>query len=59
MIDKRKWKEIYSVPSDKVLSKGIEEISFRLDVFDNMEEDDYIVFSKIYNNYKDDTGKGV
>ena len=41
------------------LSKGIEEISFGLDVFDNMEEDDYIVFSKIYNNYKDDTREGV
>ena len=24
MIDKNKWKEIYSVPSDKVLSEGIE-----------------------------------
>ena len=24
MIDKSKWKKIYSVPSDKVLSKGIE-----------------------------------
>ena len=31
------------------LSKGIED----------MEEDDYIVFSKIYNNYKDDTREGV
>ena len=41
------------------LSKGIEEISFGLDVFDDMDEDDYFVFSNIYNNYKDDTGKGV
>lgn len=41
------------------LAKGIDEISFGLDVFDNMDIDDYIVFSKIYNNYIDDTRKSV
>lgn len=40
-------------------SKNIHEIVFGLDVFDDMEEDDYIVFSKIYNKYIDDTREGV
>lgn len=43
------------------LSNGISEIVFGLDVFDDMDADDYIVFKEIYNNYRDkhDTGEGV
>lgn len=37
-----------------LISQGINEIVFGLDVFDDMEEDEYLVFKTIYNRYTDD-----
>lgn len=37
-----------------LISQGINEIRFGLDVFDDMEEDEYLVFKTIFNRYNDD-----
>lgn len=44
-----------------LLSQGIDKITFNLDVFDDMDEDEYFVFKSIYNRYIEnhDTGEGV
>lgn len=34
-----------------LLSKGCEQIVFDLDVFDDMDEDEYLVFKTIFNRY--------
>ena len=35
------------------LENGISEITFGLDVFDDMDADDYLIFKEIYNKYRD------
>lgn len=37
-----------------LISQGVNEIVFGLDVFDDMEEDEYLVFKTIFNRYTDD-----
>lgn len=39
------------------ISKGINQITFGLDVFDDMDDMEYLTFSQIYNRY--DTRKSV
>ena len=39
------------------ISKGITQITFGLDVFDDMDDMEYLTFSQIYNRY--DTRKSV
>lgn len=35
------------------LSQSINEIVFGLDVFDDMSDDEYLVFKTVYNRYND------
>jgi hypothetical protein len=44
-----------------LLSQGINKITFDLDVFDDMDEDEYFVFKSIYNRYIEnhDSGESV
>lgn len=38
-----------------LISQGVNEIIFGLDVFDDMEEDEYLVFKTIFNRYTDES----
>ena len=40
-----------------LISQGVNEIIFGLDVFDDMDDMEYLTFSQIYNRY--DTRKSV
>lgn len=44
-----------------LLSQGINKITFDLDIFDDMDEDEYFVFKSIYNRYIEshDSGKSM
>ena len=38
-----------------LISQGVNEIIFGLDVFVDMEEDEYLVFKTIFNSYTDES----
>ncbi len=54
-------KEFVEKLKHALLSQGINKITFGLDIFDDMDEDEYFVFRSIYNRYIEshDTGESM